>query len=208
MKKIFPLLLILLLGSCAKTEKKIVPQNEYFVIAQKLQSEKIIDLVKIQLEKSSSYKTNYDWDLNSLKLTKSIHNDSIFAITIREKSSNLETSNILCYMFNQDSTIFASYIITMKQFGDSIAEVFFDNPEKAIIFSAKFDLQNNTIAFNGDISTTNKQADCGKLIAECISKSYADNGWDSVALWVMTAVIPEVAIAVALLCAKTVSDKC
>lgn len=44
-------------------------------------------------------------------------------------------------------------------------------------------------------------ADCGQKVADCVADAYANHGWTSVGAFLLTAFVPEYAVAIAAACA-------
>lgn len=208
MKKVFKLfsipLIILLLTSCSKDSESSHKIDSKFLVEKNYNEKYLAKIDSYLNEKSSLLRSGeiIQFDYDNTSFVQNQENTNYFSITAREINYNENDFYTISFLFDENSDIFRSYILKTVKVDDFINEVSFYNAEdNSYQFKVIFNKNENVVQIESD-DINSKTKSCGQQIADCVSDAYTNDGWASVGLGILTAFVPETAVAAVLVCAS------
>lgn len=204
-KLLFVLPLVAMLG-CGKEiqyNKEEVQINENLgepLVYKSLESSITEKITQYLNDSAITLSKNFDFE--NLSFTSSPDNPNLFGVILREENASVDDYLAVAFLFDEDSTIFSFYYLN-TQIDGNLSEVSFLDED--MNFQWKMNIDMNSLTYTVDNSLYKASTGCGAKVAECIQDAYLEDGWGSVVLWLGSAFVPELSVAVAIVCIRQVN---
>ena len=209
-QKLFFIIGLLLLQNCSNKEHTINTENNNKISIAKVNNSELsnflldfsVSKLKTKNAKKRINEINQQFDFTNLYITSYIDNDSNF-ISARVINNNSQKNTNINFVVNSNNEIFDLFFTDVETLSENKKIIKHYDIYNNLRFSYAVDVDGKSITTANNIVNyeyrTNARG-CGQAVMDCITDNYSNHGWSSVALWIGSAIFPEVIVGVAAVC--------